>query len=65
MQILSIKCCKSFVFSPNVQSLEKQVQDMEKVNKSHEENALKRDKAIQGLAKVIQQRDKEVKIFCS
>ena len=33
---------------------------MEKVNKNHEENALKRDKAIQGLAAALHKREKEV-----
>ncbi len=33
---------------------------MEKLNKTHEENALKRDKAIQGLVQVIHKKEKEV-----
>ena len=30
------------------------------MNRDHEENALKRDLAIQGLAKVVRQKEKEV-----
>ena len=40
--------------------LERRAQEVEKVNKSHEENALKRDKAIQGLAAALHKREKEV-----
>jgi hypothetical protein len=46
------------------QTMTKKQRDLEKVNKTHEENALKRDQAIQGLAKVIMERDIEVRM-CS
>jgi len=35
-------------------------QELTAVNKDHEENALKRDLVIHGLAKVVRQKEKEV-----
>ena len=43
-----------------IKDAERQLVDIEKVNKSHEENALKRDKVIQGLASALHKREKEV-----
>ena len=42
---------------------DRRVAELEKVNKTHEENALKRDKAIQGLVYEVNKKIKEVRKF--
>ena len=44
------------------QELDSQLATVEREMKSHEENALKRDKAIQGLAKALQKKSQEVSV---
>jgi hypothetical protein len=43
-----------------LQETERQLRDMQKLNKTHEENALKRDKAIKGLSDLIQGHEVKV-----